>query len=129
MMTFLDFFMGLWGTRWNRVGFALDIYGPGCLLRVWAILSHASGACHLNRNYQLIGNPVLRCSVEKGAPARRKHAAGQALKYNIGMPKYLFRPQTGLRQKLRSMSNILPSRPARRMSSARVRIRHPEVRP
>jgi hypothetical protein len=61
MMTlFLDFFMGL-GLR--ACACVLDgFHGPGCLLRVWAILSHARGPCHLNRNNQLIGFPVLRCS-------------------------------------------------------------------
>ena len=39
------------------------MWGPAVSRQAQAILSHAAGRCHLNRNYQLIGNPVLRRSV------------------------------------------------------------------
>jgi hypothetical protein len=86
MMTlFLDFFMGL-GLRVCACGFD-GFHGPGCLLRVWAILSHARGPCHLNRNNQLIGFPVLRCSEERPPAAARE----PWLDYNFFMPQRPFR--------------------------------------
>ena len=71
---------------------------------------------------------MLRCSEDQALPSQGKRAARKALKYNIGMPKYLFRPQTGLRQKLLSMSKILLPSPARRMPPARVLTRIPGAR-
>jgi len=112
--------MGL-GLRVCACGFD-GFHGPGCLLRVWAILSHARGPCHLNRNNQLIGFPVLRCSEERPPPLRGN--PGWTTISSCRNARSGGRPIT---QKPPPMSDIPTFRPLRAMQPGRGQIRPMQV--